>query len=87
MDRLAAHTWPGNVRELDRALERWLVQGRLPEDLKGNSSRTPRAIRLGQIREAMARCAGRKSAAAKTLGVSRTTLYRWLEEENESRQA
>jgi DNA-binding NtrC family response regulator len=88
---LLTHSWPGNVRELDHAVERGvlLAQGavvrsgdlglRPPgpparlEDL--TLAEAERAI----IERALARFGGNVSQAAKALGLSRSALYRRLE--------
>jgi transcriptional regulator with PAS, ATPase and Fis domain len=91
---LRRHTWPGNVRELENAIERALVLGTGPvigvEDLPDNLRRQTPSIAHGDIgrrladveREHILRTLravkGNKSAAARTLGLNRKTLYRKL---------
>jgi len=89
---LLAHPWPGNVRELDHVLERAVLMARGPvlgaAEL-GLRSPAPGAAALEQmtldevervlIQKALARHGGNVSEAAKTLGLSRSALYRRLE--------
>jgi DNA-binding NtrC family response regulator len=93
-DALEAHTWPGNVRELRHAVERALLlspagsldprelvpagpaAGAAPEPVPGG--RLADAIRA-VVEGAMARHGGNKSAAARTLGISRARLQRILD--------
>lgn len=81
MDRLVAYGWPGNVRELAGALEYRVVLGRLPEALAGQN--VPSTWH-DDIPDALARCGGNKTAAARVLGVSRTTLYQALHRDRTS---
>jgi len=89
---LLAHPWPGNVRELDHVIERAVLMTRAdslePGDL-GLRAPAAGAASLEQmtldevervlIQKALARHGGNVSDAAKTLGLSRSALYRRLE--------
>ena len=91
---LMGYSWPGNVRELQNALQfAWIKckgaeiePGHLPANLR-------HVVEVGQVvgsrrkkltpaavAEALAQTGGNKSEAAKHLGVSRATLYRFLDE-------
>ncbi len=89
---LLAHPWPGNVRELDHVLERAVLMARgaaLEAGDLGLRVSTSGAPALEQmtldevervlIQKALARHSGNVSDAAKTLGLSRSALYRRLE--------
>ena len=88
---LLAHPWPGNVRELDHTLERavLMAQGPLlrPGDLGlrggGGPARldelTLEEVERVLIRKALERHEGNVSQAAKSLGLSRSALYRRLQ--------
>ena len=94
MSLLMAYRWPGNVRELQNALQfAWIKckgaeiePAHLPANLR-------HVVEIGQVvgkrskkltatavAEALAQTDGNKSEAAKHLGVSRATLYRFLDE-------
>jgi DNA-binding NtrC family response regulator len=90
---LVAHPWPGNIRELEHTVERAVLMAAgdviHPGDL---AFRTPRGAttRLEEmtleeaeaylIRRALERYAGNVSRAAEALGLSRSALYRRLQQ-------
>jgi len=92
---LRRHTWPGNVRELGNVIERAMVASEgtviLPEHLptllraRPASGPPPRptftleSAEREQILRALDAAGGRRTAAAKLLGLSRRTLYRKLD--------
>ncbi len=97
MDCLLQHQWPGNVRELENAIRYGVIKSRgmpirahdLPAHTKGRTSPKQKLSRPGKltgdrVRKALEATEGNKSEAARHLGVSRATLYRFLNE-NESR--
>lgn len=95
LQALEQHEWPGNVRELINRIRRAIVmcEGRLinPEDL-GLTGQSPRTVsRLVSLEDARVEAEKRAievamrlskqnmSQAARSLGVSRVTLYRLIE--------
>ncbi len=89
---LLAHPWPGNVRELDHVIERavLMARGSVLEagdlGLRTGQSGAPALEQMTLdevervlIQKALARHGGNVSDAAKTLGLSRSALYRRLE--------
>jgi len=89
---LLEHRWPGNVRELDHAVERAVLMadgGRVRSPDLGLQPAGGAPSRLEDmtleeaerllIRKALERHGGNVSDAAKTLGLSRSALYRRLE--------
>jgi DNA-binding NtrC family response regulator len=91
---LAAHPWPGNVRELEHTIERAVLMavGDVihPDDLAFRTPRGGGTTRLEEmtldeaeeylIRRALERHAGNVSRAAAALGLSRSALYRRLQQ-------
>ena len=91
-ERLANYAWPGNVRQLEMVLkvalvfmdpdESTLTEEHLSDDFLDELKATPAAggtLHETQellIRQALEQQDGNISAAAKTLGISRATLYR-----------
>lgn len=89
---LLAHPWPGNVRELDHAVERavLLAEGDVVRTgdlgLRAPREESPQLEDLSLeevecflVKKALGRFEGNISQAAKTLGVSRSALYRRLQ--------
>jgi DNA-binding NtrC family response regulator len=92
MRALLEHGWPGNVRELDHAVERAVLMTQGPQvrpgDLSLRSGRdgSPRLEEMSLedvecylIKKTLSRFDGNVSQAAKTLGLSRSALYRRLQ--------
>ena len=91
---LLNYSWPGNVRELHNALEYALIRSKgrviLPEDLppevrsnqyeKAAGKGRPGILTAPEVLEALDRCGGNRSQAARSLGVGRATLYRFLKD-------
>jgi two-component system response regulator HydG len=89
---LLNHPYPGNVRELLNIVERAVILGRgdtISSDLlppainqffpQGSfDSRENRLPTAGQLTSLLEKHAGNRSAAARELGINRTTLWRWL---------
>ena len=87
---ILAYDWPGNVRELRNALERAFVTvsgdlvtvADLPPEVSLKSGATPEEGTQQALRErildALNQCGGSRSKAARLLGVSRVTLWKWM---------
>jgi DNA-binding NtrC family response regulator len=92
MKALVDYDWPGNIRQLKNVIERTVVLARgsaiarrdLAKELGSkkkdlpNGGRTLRQIEMQAIRDAIERCNGNKSKAARELGMSRKALYKRL---------
>lgn len=91
---LLTHAWRGNVRELEHVVERALLLARgdsvEPEDLLLGQSRGERPAHFERmtldeverhlIQKALDRSGGQVNEAARTLGLSRSALYRRLQQ-------
>ncbi len=89
MEQLISHPWPGNIRELEHAMEKAVILSE--KDLISSFSFTPRmesntlastptSLNLevhekNVIQQALREQQGNVSAAAKVLGINRSTLY------------
>lgn len=94
--QLERYDWPGNIRELQHAIERAVIlsQGKTlqPKDVfVKNNNNADQAMDTGYnleemerniISQAMKKCNGNITEAAKELGLSRAALYRRLEKYN-----
>ena len=95
LDLMMDYDWRGNIRELDNALRYALIKCRdnllLPEHLPSKIAQLPtaetdvhkrrrkRKLCADTVSRALAESGGNKVEAARSLGVSRATLYRFLE--------
>jgi transcriptional regulator with PAS, ATPase and Fis domain len=96
LDAIRAYPWPGNVRELRNVIEHAFVVGEgpvlrvddFPPELRGEpppeaaagGGETLRSAERARLLAALAAERGRRDAAARALGVSRSTLWRKLRE-------
>jgi len=97
LEALTAHRWPGNVRELENAMQYAAIRCRgslierrhLPPTLEqspaeGKAGRPAISLDAEAVRQALLACDGNRGDAATRLGVSRTTLWRFLKEHPEA---
>jgi transcriptional regulator with GAF, ATPase, and Fis domain len=87
MTTLLRYHWPGNVRELEQTLRRAVLLAEGEEIRPGDLALTAAASsRREAIRgfdrqlvvQSLRAAQGNRSAAARGLGVSRSTLHRWI---------
>ncbi len=92
---LEGYAWPGNVRELGNAIEHAVAYARggaldvkhLPMDLRSKPAaarhvsplRSLAEVEREHVHQVVAACAGNHVAAAKVLGIARSTLWRKLQ--------
>lgn len=95
VQQLQQYDWPGNIRELQHAMERAVIlsQGKalMPKDVFVKSPSREQDLDTGYnleemerniITQAMKKCNGNITEAARELGLSRAALYRRLEKYN-----
>jgi DNA-binding NtrC family response regulator len=95
VQQLQQYEWPGNIRELQHAIERAVIlsQGKvlMPKDVFVKSPTREQDLDTGYnleemerniITQAMKKCNGNITEAARELGLSRAALYRRLEKYN-----
>jgi len=90
MKALLQYAWPGNVRELKSAIECAVIHcqgeviqpGDLPSNVLGGArlSQPTNDDEKRRILEALGCAGGNRAAAARNLGIGRTTLYRRMKE-------
>jgi DNA-binding NtrC family response regulator len=93
LDALLAHPWPGNVRELQHAVDRAVLLGRgthvdlvdLPPSIASRPAAALPPLKQALVHperqliiDALERHGWRRDAAARSLGINRTTLYKKL---------
>jgi DNA-binding NtrC family response regulator len=91
--KMYAHTWPGNIRELKNVLQRAVVFSEkkvieAPDlDLPETSLVKKRGLEREAFINALEKAGGNIRQAARTLGVSRLTVYNYLKRCNVDLQA
>lgn len=93
---LKGHHWPGNIRELKNLIESGyilamnnLIDEQIVKDLLKINDFTfkhlDEKLKKESLPKVLDNVKGNVTKAAKALGVSRTTIYRWLNEEKEGK--
>jgi two-component system, NtrC family, response regulator HydG len=95
VQQLRQYEWPGNIRELQHAMERAVILSQaktlMPKDVFVKNPVQDQSLNTGYnleemerniISQAMKKCNGNITEAAKELGLSRAALYRRLEKYN-----
>jgi DNA-binding NtrC family response regulator len=93
LQAMLEHSWPGNIRELEHTMERAVLMAQgaqiRPDDLglrgRGDGSARLEEMTLEEaekylIQKALGRCQSNVSRAAEVLGLSRSALYRRLQQ-------
>lgn len=88
--KLEDYPWPGNVRELENFVERLVITTKsnrvnineITALMNPHSNKKYNQEKILAIKDALATAKGKYSAAAKILGVDRSTLWRWLKQNN-----
>lgn len=91
-----SYSWPGNIRQLKNVVERAVVLAKgdritpreLPEELVSlhrgaetlTALKTLKQLEVHAVKDALQRCSGNKSKAARVLGISRKAFYKRLRE-------
>jgi len=91
MSILMDYNWAGNIRELQNAIQFAIVKCRgnvinpdhLPAEVQEDSGRITRPgpsrkLDIAKVRSAIQKSGGKKTEAARILGVGRATLYRFI---------
>ncbi|MCO6185273.1 sigma-54 dependent transcriptional regulator [Rhizobium sp. L1K21] len=79
---LQAYRWPGNVRELRNLIERTLILGSFPDEMRHKGDETTpaegtlEALERQHILKVLDDCGGNRAEAARRLGISRKTIDR-----------
>ncbi|HEY3319759.1 MAG TPA: sigma-54 dependent transcriptional regulator [Planctomycetota bacterium] len=94
MQRLVSGTWVGNIRELQNTIERAMIvgseplireddlspssHGEVPSIASTNLKEAVHAFEQSHVRQVISQCAGDKRRAARELGISLSSLYRYI---------
>ncbi len=91
LDLLMKYNWPGNIRELENTIEYGIIRSKktssicicgLPPKFRENidciNSNNLKSLRNSELQRLLIENNFNKSLVAKTLGINRTTLWRWL---------